>query len=240
MRFPKSIVPLLALLSWSASSFAQPTPPKAAFDACASLKAGESCSFTLEARSVQGVCRADGSQVACAPGDMPEQGHRGPPAEAIAACASLRAGDTCSFGFGARAMEGICRARPGDSQLACAPKDMPEHGHRHGPPPEAMSACASLRPSDACSFTLESHTVDGICRAGADGSGLACAPKDMPEHGQHRGPPPEAVSACSSLRVGDACAFGIGSRPVDGTCRAAPDGSQLACAPRGMPPPEGR
>ncbi len=173
---------LLALLSWSAPSFAQPTPPappQAAFDACASLKAGDACSFTLDARALEGVCRVgpDDAKVACAPKDMPGHGHHGPPPEAVSACANLRAGDACSFTFGPRAVDGTCRAGP-DSQVACAPKDMPGHGH-HGPPPEAISACANLRAGDACSFTFDARAVDGTCRAGPD-SQVACAPKDMP------------------------------------------------------------
>ena len=51
----------------------------------------------------------------------------------------------------------------------------------HGPPQEAIDACAKLRDGDTCSFTHHGHNVDGSCRTGPDGSGaLACAPKNMP------------------------------------------------------------
>lgn len=136
MRNSEKTLLVLALFSWSARGTAQPMPPRAppqaAFDACASLRAGDACSFTLEAQAVQGVCRAgpDGSQVACAPDDLPGHGRGGPPPEAVSACANLRAGDACSFSFGAGAVDGACRAGPDSAPLACAPKDMPPPASR--------------------------------------------------------------------------------------------------------------
>jgi len=109
----------------------------------------------------------------------------GPPAEALTACANLRADDTCSFQHEGREITGACRTGPdGSGKLACAPKDL---GRRpHGPPPEALAACVNLKAGDACSIALRGATVDGTCRTGPDGQGdLACAPKDMPL------PPPE-------------------------------------------------
>jgi hypothetical protein len=184
MRSLERVMLLLALLSWSSRGLAQSAPrapPQAALDACSRLRAGDACSFALESRALEGVCRAgpERSQVACAPKDMPQRPHHGPPPEAVSACASLRTGDACIVTFEARTMEGICRAGPERSQVACAPKDMPPRPH-HGPPPEAVSACASLRTGDACIVTFEARTMEGICRAGPEGSQVACAPKDMP------------------------------------------------------------
>jgi hypothetical protein len=51
-----------------------PPPPQAAIDACAKLRDGDSCSFTLDGRAIDGACRScpDGkSALACAPKDLP-------------------------------------------------------------------------------------------------------------------------------------------------------------------------
>lgn len=58
---------------------------------------------------------------------------------------------------------------------------------------------------------------------------------------QRRGPPPEALEACSGREDGDDCTVEIGGRSVAGTCMAPPE-RPLACVPdRGAmpPPPEG-
>lgn len=120
-------------------------------------------------------------------------------------------------------------------------------GHPHGPPQEALDACSGLAESDACTVSLGEHTLQGTCRAssGPDGGALACAPKGPPPggpggpHGGRppHGPPPEAVAACSGLSDSAACSVTLGSRTLQGTCRAAPgpDGGTLACMP--APPP---
>jgi hypothetical protein len=57
---------------------------------------------------------------------------------------------------------------------------------------------------------------------------------------QHRGPPPEALQACSGQAAGAACAFTHQGKDLTGACRAGPRGEPLACAPAGGrgPPPE--
>jgi hypothetical protein len=67
----------------------------------------------------------------------------------------------------------------------------------------------------------------------------------LAQQGPPRGPPPEALAACSGLSDGAACSFSHGDRNLTGTCRSGPQGSALACAPAGMgpgshhgPPPE--
>ena len=55
---------------------------------------------------------------------------------------------------------------------------------------------------------------------------------------QHRGPPPEALQACSSLSEGAACNFAHHGHDVSGTCRAGPKGEALACAPAHRGPPQ--
>lgn len=168
---------------------------------------------------------------------MAQQRH-GPPAEAIAACANLRADDTCSFSHHGRDLTGTCRTGPdGQGQLACAPKDMPGRDGHRGPPAEAFTACASLKAGDACTVTLGDKTIEGLCRTGPDGQGkLACAPKDMGGREGHRGPPAEALQACASLREGDTCSFAHHGRTIDGMCRKGPDGAAMACAPKDLPP----
>ncbi|MFG6458694.1 hypothetical protein [Roseateles sp. BYS96W] len=61
-------------------------------------------------------------------GPPPGGEHRGPPAEALAACKTAKAGDACSVTHGSRTVQGTCAAPEGRA-LACRPKDMP-------PPPD--------------------------------------------------------------------------------------------------------
>jgi hypothetical protein len=47
----------------------------------------------------------------------------------------------------------------------------------HGPPPQALAACANLAVGAACAFDVDAHHVEGTCQNGPDGHGpLACAP----------------------------------------------------------------
>ena len=64
---------------------------------------------------------------------------------------------------------------------------------RHGPPPEAVSACAGKNGNAPCSFvTPRGNTLDGLCRQVPEGK-FACVPKYMggpggPQGGNHRQP----------------------------------------------------
>jgi hypothetical protein len=67
-----------------------------------------------------------GSSVAFAQpkGDDSKGGERrGPPAEALEACKTLKAGDACSFTGQRGAMSGSCFTPQSDKPLACRPKD---------------------------------------------------------------------------------------------------------------------
>lgn len=99
------------------------------------------------------------------------------------------------------------------------------------PPREAFEACAKLKAGDACSLTLGSRTIPGVCSTGPDGGGaLACKPDHPP------GPPPEAVDACAKSSEGDACSVSLGDHTITGKCAKGPDGNgPLACKPE--PPP---
>lgn len=62
-------------------------------------------------------------------GAPPSEGRRrGPPPEALAACAEAGEGDACAFDAPFGRLEGQCRVVPGGS-LACVPA-----GHRPPPP----------------------------------------------------------------------------------------------------------
>jgi hypothetical protein len=66
---------------------------------------------------------------------------------------------------------------------------------------------------------------------------LVClAPVARADDFPHRGPPPEAITACEKLADGDACKVTLGPNTLDGTCAKTPDGV-LACRPEHMPPP---
>ena len=186
MGWKLSIAAAATLLAAS-TAYAQPRggpghrPPKEAIDACARLEVGDSCSFTLEGRTLKGTCRGPADRpAACAPyGLPPPDGHRRPPQEALDACAKLKAGDACSFTFDGRALSGTCRG-PADKPAACAPEGMSPPGGHHGPPPAALDACKSLRDGDTCSFSIDGREVKGSCRTGPEGQPAACLPSDMP------------------------------------------------------------
>lgn len=163
------------------------------------------------------------------------QEHRGPPPEATTACAGLTAGTACAFTLRGENLTGTCTAPPDGAALACRPAGMPEH---RGPPPEAVTACASLAANAACSFAGRGgETVKGTCATGPDGAALACRPEGHGPGGHH-GPPPEAFTACANASVNQACTVTHDGRSITGTCAAPPDGStRLACRPEHAPPP---
>jgi hypothetical protein len=98
-------------------------PPQAAFEACASSKAGDACSVTMHDHTITGVCAAapDTAALACRPDHPP-----GPPREALDACGGHAAGDACSMTFGDHSVEGTCATGPdGKGPLACRPPHAP-------------------------------------------------------------------------------------------------------------------
>jgi hypothetical protein len=102
----------------------------------------------------------------------------------------------------------------------------------HAPPAEAIAACSNAKASDACSFTLGDHTITGTCEAPRDRTELAC----RPDHAQPHGPPPAALAACSSSKLGEACSVTFGDHTLAGTCEAGPSGDgPLACRPNDRP-----
>jgi len=106
--------------------------------------------------------------------------HRGPPQQALDACAALSDGEACRFTLDGRTLSGACRRGP-DPQgpFACLPGDRPPPPPF--PPREAVDACTGLAAGAACSFAIDGRTLTGTCRVGPDGSGpTACAPADMP------------------------------------------------------------
>ncbi len=66
----------------------------------------------------------------------------------------------------------------------------------------------------------------------------------MPEgggKGGHRGPPPEAIEACSGQAENDSCSFtSPRGDEITGSCIIPPHNeAELICAPEGGPPPHG-
>ena len=126
------------------------------------------------------------------------------------------------------------------------------HGH-HGPPQEAIDACATATAGATCSFTFNSTALTGVCvtppprprppggPGPGSGSGSGAPPTDAPLVCMP--PPPQAViDACSGLAIDAACTFTSPRDGADvaGTCQTAPTGSVIACRPdRGPPPPHG-
>jgi hypothetical protein len=180
MRLARTVV--TAVLSLSAAALAQPRPPAEALAACNGLSEGTACGFTRDGKNLTGTCRngPNGEQAACMPafrGGPGGPGPHGPPPEALAACTNQTAGAACSFSHHDRSLTGTCKAPPEGSNgaLACAPEGGPR-GH-HGPPPEALAACASSSAGASCTVTLpDGRTLTGACVAGPNGEALACQP----------------------------------------------------------------
>lgn len=105
---------------------------------------------------------------------------------------------------------------------------------RGGPPQESITACSGLNEGTACGFTHNGNNLTGTCRKGPGGEAAACLPEGGPG-GRHRGPPQEAVTACSGKAAEATCSFTHHDHTVEGTCRTAPQGESLACAPAGGP-----
>ena len=90
----------------------------------------------MKTRLILSLLLAAAGAQAQSPSDPPPAGeHRGPPAEALTACKTAKAGADCSFTHRGRALTGTCGA-PDGRPLACRPKDMPP------PPPAGASAPA--------------------------------------------------------------------------------------------------
>lgn len=111
-------------------------------------------------------------------------GHRGPPPEAIEACAELAEQDTCTFTHRDQTLTGVCMPGPReDLPLACRPDDASREARkpRRGPPQEAIEACASLEADAACSFVHRDRELTGTCVLGKeDDEPLVCRPDDAP------------------------------------------------------------
>ena len=100
-------------------------PPQAAFDACASSKAGDACTVALHDHKLTGVCVVahDSSALVCRPDHPP-----GPPPAAIEACNGHGEGDACSVTHDGHDLAGTCaRGHDGEGPLACRPAHAPDH-----------------------------------------------------------------------------------------------------------------
>lgn len=110
---------------------------------------------------------------AVANADRPPPHHR-PPQAAFDACASAKAGDTCSVTLPDHTVTGVCRPVPDGTALVCHPDRPP------GPPPEAISACSGLAEGAACTVRHDGHEISGTCAKGPDSATLACRPSHAP------------------------------------------------------------
>lgn len=73
-------------------------PPPEAYQACAGKSAGSRAEFTgPRGDAVQGVCASEGDGKMVLRPDHPPGGHRGPPPEALQACAGKSVGEKAQF-----------------------------------------------------------------------------------------------------------------------------------------------
>ncbi|HWE23529.1 MAG TPA: hypothetical protein VG496_06265 [Myxococcales bacterium] len=203
---------------------AAPAPPQAAIDACTGKAAGDACQLGADG-NVAGTCRDfDSNVLACVPNHlMPPIPKPFPPPEPVQACASKKAGDSCSFTIANVTVNGMCRqfgdgdGDPGDV-LACVPPFvMP-------PPGPPAQACASKAAGDACTITIDGKTLNGVCHQLPDSGPSLCLPPP-PQ------PPQQTLEACAGHSQGDACSVTFREHTITGACEPLPDGSALACAP---------
>jgi len=106
-------------------------------------------------------------------------------------------------------------------QQASGQNNSPSQGRRHGPPPEAYTACESKNIGDSAQFVSPNgETVEGTCEQ--EGDRIVLRPNDRPKgnaRGRHQGPPPEAYTACEDKNAGDSAQFASPrGKTVTGTC----------------------
>ncbi len=104
---------------------------------------------------------------------------RGPPAEALEACAAASNGEACAFTTRrGDSREGVCMVGR-DEALVCGPAN--GERQRRGPPAVALEACSAAIEGDACSFASREGTqLQGSCAAHGD-KPLACRPERRKE-----------------------------------------------------------
>ncbi len=102
---------------------------------------------------------------------------------------------------------------------------------RHGPPPEAYTACEGKSPGDVAQFiSPRGETVTGTCEL--EGDRLVLRPDRHRGNAgnRHHGPPPEAYTACKGKNPGDVAQFiGPCGETVTGTCEM--EGDRLVLRP---------
>jgi len=191
------------------------------------------------------------------PGPGPGKG--GPPPEAREACKGKSAGDQCEFKRpNGETVQGACAAPPAGGELNCRPKDAPPPGAgkggpgpgpgKGGPPPEAIEACKGKPAGHPCDFKgPNGNQVQGSCVMPPNGGDSTCRPNDAPPPGGGKGgpgpgkggPPPEAFEVCKGKAAGDACEFKGPNGQVQGSCVTPPNGGDMNCRPKDLPPPGG-
>lgn len=106
---------------------------------------------------------------------------------------------------------------------------------------------ASLSSVAGCSAAVSStdgQTASATEATQAVTTSLVDAGQRRPDHREGPpGPPPEAVAACESKAVNEACTVSIHGESLTGTCRSAPPGApggeMVACHPDNAPGPRG-
>ena len=114
-------------------------------------------------------------------------------------------------------------------------ENMENRGRRHGPPPEAYTACESKSAGDSAQFVgPRGETVAGTCEQ--EGNRMVLRPNDRPRGkngGKRQGPPPEAYTACEGKNAGDSAQFNSPrGDTVTGTCEE--DNGKLVLRPDRM------
>lgn len=164
---------------------------------------------------------AAGLALAQGPGPGPR---RGPPPEAVQACATLQDGAACAFTLDGQHLTGTCLTRRNGAGLVC---------HAAGVGPRGGGACPGGACAGACA---DGGVCPGGCPGGCGGPHGGPGMGHGMGHGGLGGPPPEAKQACVGKVASNACSFSVpGGQPVAGTCLNRPKTGELVCHPNGVP-----
>jgi hypothetical protein len=152
----------------------QPGPPAEAYAACEGKSVGDAAQFvTTRGATVTGTCELEGDRLVLRPDHL--RGRPGglphaPPAEAYTACEGKQAGDAAQFVTPhGDTVSGTCE--PEADRLVLRPDYLRGRsgGRRHGPPPEAYTACEGKNAGDPAQLTgRHGETVTGTCEQEKD------------------------------------------------------------------------
>lgn len=172
------------------------------------------------AQSVVSTSGTQGGQGLTGPqGTSGQQGmqRQGPPPEAIVICVGKTEGTSCTFTTPRGTLSGMCGTSP-KGDFACRPSNAPQGG----------GSGMTGQTGDQGALPVQGQGMEGGTWGGT-GQG---AGGEMGMGAQRTmGPPPGAISACSSQASGATCTFVSAQGSMSGTCQPSSRGEGMVCRP---------